>query len=105
MECKPKTPILLIESIIREQSFFRKNDDVTFAGSKFIQEQNNELSRSFDGAINLGIKDLYYLESENLIGSDHEGTVDGTHLSDLGQVRLAEKIETKIKEILNSGLN
>ncbi|RIJ50873.1 hypothetical protein D1614_01035 [Maribellus luteus] len=48
----------------------------------------------------LGIKDVYYLKTDGLIGSDHEATVDGSHLSDLGMTRLAEKIGDKIAEIV-----
>ena len=43
--------------------------------------------------------EIYYLSSDGLIGYDHEGTIDGTHLNDLGMKRISEKIEGKIKEI------
>jgi hypothetical protein len=99
-KCKPDTPILLVESIFREYSFFIMTDENTFGGSLYIKAQNKELRISFIDAVQKGIKNLYYLEGNDLIGSDHEGTVDGTHLSDLGQYRLAEKVGAKIIEIL-----
>ncbi|WP_353140568.1 SGNH/GDSL hydrolase family protein [Pseudopedobacter sp.] len=99
-ECKPNTPILLVESIIREYSYFKKSDESTFGSRKYILAQNNELKKSFNEAKNIGIDNLYYLESDGLIGYDHEGTIDGTHLTDLGSYRMAEKMETKIIEIL-----
>lgn len=99
-KCKPNTPILLVESIMREYSYFKKSDESTFGSRKFILAQNNELKKSFNKAKSMGIGNLYYLESDGLIGYDHEGTVDGTHLTDLGFYRIADKIETKIIEIL-----
>ena len=48
----------------------------------------------------MGIIYLYYLETGDLIGTDHEATVDGTHLSDLGMLRIAENIQNEIIEIL-----
>ncbi len=48
-----------------------------------------------------GMKNIYYLPSENLIGSDGEATVDGVHLTDLGFMRIAKKIEEQLKKILH----
>ena len=83
-KCKPKTPILLIESVIREYSHFSKTDVTSYGNLKFIQSQNNELRNSYVSAIDEGITDLYYLEAEGLKGFDHEASVDGIHLTDLG---------------------
>lgn len=93
---KPDTPILIVESIIREYSYFNK----TNISSSGVLAQNKELRQSFDSAVNIGIKNLFYLEGRDLIGSDHEATIDGLHLSDLGQYRIAELIGAKISEIL-----
>jgi hypothetical protein len=99
-KCRPDTPILLVESIIREYAYFKESDEFTFGSLKFIQAQNKELKWAFENAVNLGIKNISYLDSDGLIGYDHEGTVDGTHLSDLGLYRIADNIEAKIIEIL-----
>jgi hypothetical protein len=61
------------------------------------------LQQVYDSAVNSGIKNLFYLEGAGLIGNDHEGTVDGTHLSDLGQYRIAEVVGNKIFQIINPG--
>lgn len=97
---KPSTPILLIESIIREYSNFTKNGDNIFYGLNYIQAQNRELKQSYENAINEGITEIYYLESAGLTGTDHDATVDGIHLSDLGHYRIAENVSTKIIDIL-----
>lgn len=98
-DCKPQTPILLVESIIREYAYFRKSDSTVFGSRKYIELQNRELKNAFAEAVKIGVTNLYYLESDSLIGTDHEATVDGTHLSDLGMVRIAKKIQDKIIEI------
>jgi lysophospholipase L1-like esterase len=99
--CKPDTPILLIESIIRENSYLNQSNASKANGLQYIRAQNSELKQSYIAAIKLGIKNLYYLEGNDLIGSDHEATIDGTHLSDIGQHRIAEIVSAKIVEILH----
>jgi len=99
-KAKPKTPILLVESIIQEYSYFQKTDKTIFGGLKYIQFQNYELKNAYNKSIEEGIDNLFYLSSDGLIGYDHEGTIDGTHLNDLGMKRIAGKIENKIKQIL-----
>ena len=37
-----------------------------------------------------GIKHLFYITSEELSRSDHEGTVDGVHLTDLGFMHISD---------------
>ena len=65
-----------------------------------IRQQNDELKLVFNQALSEGIIGLHYLEADNLIGDDHEGTVDGVHPSDLGMLRLADKIQSAIEKIL-----
>lgn len=99
-ECNPNTPILLMESIIREEAYFNNADENTFGGLAFIESQNTELRKIFEEATSMGINNIYYLEGKNLIGVDHDATVDGTHLSDLGMYRIAHVVSNKIEEIL-----
>jgi hypothetical protein len=37
-----------------------------------------------------GVKNLYYLEGEHLLGDDTEGAVDSSHPTDLGFMRQAD---------------
>lgn len=99
--CHPEVPILMVESIIREYSYFKQTDATVFGTGGYIKKQNRALLEAFREAKNSGIKDLYYLEGKDLIGSDHEGTVDGTHLNDLGMVRIAEAVQAELVKILN----
>lgn len=81
---------------MREYSYER-----TPGSLRFVQDQNKELKKVFESAIKNDVVNLFYLESEGLIGFDHEGTVDGIHLSDLGFSRIAAILNNKIEKILN----
>ena len=47
-----------------------------------------------------GVTGLRYLPGDNLIGSDAEGTTDGSHPNDLGFVRQADQFEPVLKAAL-----
>jgi len=96
---KPSIPILLMESITRENTYFERKDTMLNDGFKYIESQNQMLSLTFDEARRIGINNIYYLKGEGLIGYDHEGTIDGTHLTDIGFSRMAEKVKVKVQEI------
>lgn len=91
---RPLTPILLIDNIKYAGShLFKARMERYLSSNKAQWEAFNRLQAS-------GLKKLYYLKDDNLIGDDYEGTVDGTHPNDLGFMRMAEKIGEKIKLIL-----
>lgn len=92
---KPETPILMVESIFRENAFWDSE------WNKKVKGQNNAFRTAFEALIQQGYKNLYYLSSEGLIGDDHEATIDGTHLTDLGQIRVAERLSQYIKDIFD----
>ena len=47
-----------------------------------------------------GVKGLYYVEGEHLLGDDDEATTDSSHPSDLGMMRMAESLEPVLRPIL-----
>ncbi|HLP11696.1 MAG TPA: SGNH/GDSL hydrolase family protein [Flavobacteriales bacterium] len=98
--CKPNTPILLVETILRENTFLNTSEESKSGGIKYVMAQNKALKSTYDEARAQGIKKVYYLEAKNLLGTDHEGTIDGTHLNDLGFSRIAEVIGKKIGKII-----
>lgn len=90
------TPILMVESVFRENAFWDNKL------KKKVTKQNNAYRTAFETLIEQGYKNLYYIWSNELIGDDHEATIDGTHLTDLGQKRIAERIGQSINDILDS---
>ena len=83
---KPSTPILLAE----DSHYLNKSP--TKKGV-LIREIYNEL-------LSDGIKNLYFLSNEDMLGKDGEGTVDGAHPNDLGMMRQASRFSEAIANIL-----
>ncbi len=90
----PTTPILLVESITFPHSAF----DTKIR--KIVEDKNKALHEEYNKLKQNGYKNIYYLSGEDLIGSDGETTVDGIHLTDLGFVRFANKLQKSIDKIL-----
>lgn len=90
----PAIPILLVENIIYPEGRFDKNT------RQDVENINKAFKESFAILKKEGMKNIYYLPAENLIGTDGEATVDGTHLTDLGFMRIADVIGKKIQTIL-----
>ncbi|MBP89007.1 MAG: hypothetical protein CMJ64_20220 [Planctomycetaceae bacterium] len=93
-KAKPNTPILLVEDRSYADSFLVTN-----------KRQRNEQSRAalrevFERLQADGVAGLYYLEGEHQIGDDGEGTVDSSHPTDLGFVRMAGAFEPVLKKML-----
>ena len=92
-EAKPDTPILLVEDRNYSNSFLIPS-----------RRQRNETSQAalkaeFEKLRKAGLKDLYYLEGKNMLGDDHDGTVDSSHPNDLGFWRQANHFEKALREI------
>jgi lysophospholipase L1-like esterase len=90
----PKTPIVLVE-------------DRSYADSFLIQSkrERNETSRAALRAAyaqlkKAGVKGLHYIEGEQLLGDDGEGTVDSSHPNDLGFMRQADAFAKVLKPLL-----
>ncbi len=94
------TPIILVESIIREYAFFKRDDKTVFGTISFINEQNNALKEVYEIKSEI-YKNLFYLSNEYLIGQDHEATIDGTHFNDLGHYRAYEVLRQVIEKIFS----
>lgn len=93
-EAHPKTPILLVEDRFIQTSFLvegrRKGHDANHAA----------LRDAFAAIQQEKIPEVYYLEGANLLGDDGEGTVDGSHPTDLGFTRQAAEFERVLRPIL-----
>ncbi len=94
-KARPDTPILLVED--------RVNTNATFLPQRMQHhiENHRALRNSFLKLQNNGVQNLYYLESDQLLGVDGEATTDGSHPSDLGMMRYADAYEPVLRKILN----
>jgi len=92
-EKRPDTPILLVE-------------DRNYSNSHLIKarRQRNESSQSALKAAyarlkKAGLTGIHYLEGKNMLGDDHDGTVDSSHPNDLGFWRQANHFEQALRQI------
>jgi hypothetical protein len=88
----PKTPIVFVENVEYTRAIFQASL------KKNMDEKNQALKIEFDKLVRGGMKDLVYISAAGSIGTDNEGTVDGTHLTDLGVLRYADYMIAKFKE-------
>ena len=93
-DAHPKTPILLVEDRSYSDSFLVEG-----------KRQRNESSRqafreAYQRLVDEGVTGLAYLAGEHLLGDDGEATVDSSHPTDLGFVRMADAFEPQLKQSL-----
>ncbi len=92
----PETPIVLVED--------RRYPDGFLVASKKKANDNNHaaLRASCERLQKSGVKNLYYLAGDDLLGEDGEGTVDGSHPTDLGFTRQAEVFAKTLAPLLRA---
>lgn len=90
-EARPDVPIFMVEC----QEFAYEQVDI------LQQEKSAKINHLFHQRyLDLkreNPKNLYYITRENLIGPRGEGTVDGAHLTDLGFMYYAQKLEPYLR--------
>lgn len=93
-KAKPDTPILLVED--------RTYADAHFAVGKKRRNQTSraEFRKIYERLKAEGVKGLRYLEGDDLLGDDTEGTVDSSHPNDLGFMRQADAFAKALEPIL-----
>jgi len=92
----PTTPILLIENVIYTQA------ESVSARPEQAREKNRALRAIYDKLKAEGDPNLHYVSATNLLGLDGEGTVDGSHPTDLGFLRMADEIGPAVGRLLTT---
>ena len=93
-KARPNTPIVLVE----DRRF--PNSWLVPSKSKFHDDNHAALRKAYEQLKAAGIKHLYYLEGDALLGDDTEGTTDASHPNDLGFLRQAEAFEPVLRKAL-----
>lgn len=88
----PNTPIVFVENVEYTRAIFQASL------KKSMDEKNRALKTEFDKLVKGGMKNLIYISAAGSIGNDNEGTVDGTHLTDLGFLRYADYLIDQFKK-------
>jgi hypothetical protein len=90
----PDTPILLVEDRNIQSGFLIE------ARRKANEANHAALREAFAKLKEEKVPGVYYLEGANLLGDDGEGTVDGSHPTDLGFTRQAAEFERVLRPVL-----
>ena len=91
---RPDVPIVLIESIEYQDRAHvpaRMDRNIT---------SNAALAGAYQRMLDAGVTGLHYVAGDPLLGGDGEGTIDGTHATDLGFMRIAEALEPVLRPLL-----
>lgn len=93
-KARPETPIVLVED--------RRYTDAWLVPSKAARNDGNHqaLRAAYEDLLQAGVKHLYYLEGDSLLGEDGEGAVDSSHPNDLGFLRQAEAFARVLDPLL-----
>lgn len=93
-KARPETPIVLVED--------RRYTDAWLVTSKAARNDGNHqaLRTAYEDLLQAGVKHLYYIEGDSLLGEDGEGAVDSSHPNDLGFLRQAEAFARVLDPLL-----
>lgn len=93
-KARPQTPIVLVESVpYQGEAFLTKQRQA-------VADKNLALRKAYENLKAGGVRNLVYVTNEHLTGTDGEGSVDGSHLTDLGFLRFAEALEPVLRRAL-----
>ena len=93
---RPKTPIVLVED--------RPNTNAWIKPAQMAGHEANwrALARVYRLLCKEGMTGLSYVKGKDLFGTDNEGSLDSSHPSDLGFMRMAQKLHPVLKKILGA---
>jgi lysophospholipase L1-like esterase len=94
-KARPATPIVLVENVVYQNAEFIASRRESYQG------KNAALRKIYGERIAAGDQNLYYIRAEELLGDDGEGTVDGTHPTDLGFLRMSEAVVRVVQPLLH----
>ena len=95
----PDTPILLVENITYTNAGYLP------ARRESYTSKNSALQKAYQQMVSEGFKKIFYLRGDQLLGHDGEPTVDGTHPTDLGFLRMADVMEPVLREALKATMH
>lgn len=90
----PDVPIVLVDNILYCDAYLKSKRMDRYSKS------NQAQYAIYEKLVAEGMAGLVYVKDGGLIGTDGEATVDGTHFTDLGYMRFAEKLVGVLKDSL-----
>jgi len=92
----PTTPVILVATALTANAWLTDSTRI------ILEQKNTNLAKAYETLRQSQKSPIYLLRPEDLKSSNNEGTVDGTHLNDLGFVRFAERLLPTIRKALNN---
>lgn len=93
-EARPDTPIVLVEDRVNANAWLLP------ARAEHHRRNHAALREAFAKLQADGVKRIYYVEGDHLIGDDTDGTTDASHPNDLGFMRQADVFEPVLRAAL-----
>jgi hypothetical protein len=90
----PETPIVLVEDRPHTNAWIKPDL------MKFHEANWHELNTVYRKLRQGGDRNLHYVKGRSLFGDDNEGSLDASHPSDLGYMRMAECLFPVLKKLL-----
>ena len=91
---RPDAPIVLVENVEYQNRLHVPARRLRNAAS------NAALASAHRRLLDAGVTRLHYVEGDALLGRDGEATVDGTHPTDLGFMRIADVLEPVLRPLM-----
>lgn len=92
-EGNPKAPIILVQTIVRPMGNFNLNV------KRFEEEKRNATRLEATKLMN-DVENFYFIDGEDFLGTDGEGSTDGIHPTDVGFKRMVDSFGLQIIDIL-----
>ncbi len=93
-KARPAAPIVLVEDRTYQNAWLLPGQRKRNADSRAaLRKAHENLRRA-------GVKHLHYVQGDKLLGDDGEATVDSSHPTDLGFVRMADALEPVLKPLV-----
>ncbi|MDY0169469.1 MAG: SGNH/GDSL hydrolase family protein [Thermoguttaceae bacterium] len=91
---RPDAPIVLVED--------RRYTDAWIRGAKAERNDGNHaaLRAAYEELLAAGVKHLYYIPGDQLLGDDNDGAVDSSHPNDLGFYRQAVEFDRVLRPLV-----
>ena len=93
-EARPDTPIVMVEDRTYTNAW------ISPAARANNQTRREAYRAAHDRLVASGIAGITYVEGDRLIGDDDEASMDASHLSDLGFIRMADALEPILRGLL-----
>lgn len=95
---RPGVPIVLVEDRRNANSWIRPERN------QHHTDNHRALQKCFEALQKEGVQNLHYLQGDDLLGHDGEGTTDGSHPNDLGFFRHAALFEPLLRQVVKQSV-